>query len=406
MNIYPTPNIGVTTDDVLLGSAGDTGANGDADTGQIWRVRAQAGANVAANGWSSLPPIGTQGTVFDASTVGYNGINISFDWYATNQGEANLQLEYTPDGTTWHNAPITLSAADSGLAALANSSSANTVQGSYVSITGGAGQDWFPHLTATISDPNAANDPNFGIKMVNASTGADNISTSGTPLNNNSGNWRFDNVTISGTAITAATPEPATLVLFGTALVALLTLRWRTRVKRLSFPRPQKTQFSNCLSGEVPREVLGALCQLAAAQYRESGEADAEQRERGGLGHCRCKHRDAARIRETHRAGIHCGGTSERHENLTVERVDRDRVRARGHRQVDGLGNHAPQRAVRDHVEEPSGVAAITASDVELVCRRVVPQLVRATEPGERLDDRAGARGIEQDRSRPAAANQ
>jgi uncharacterized protein (TIGR03437 family) len=79
-----------------------------------------------------------------------------------------------------------------------NSTSANTVNGSYVSIAGG-GQAWFPGLSATVSDPNAANNPKFAIQMVNASTGADCISASGTPLNNNSGNWRFDNVTISGT---------------------------------------------------------------------------------------------------------------------------------------------------------------------------------------------------------------
>jgi len=53
MNIYATPNVGVTTDDVLSGTTGDTGVNGVADTSQIWRVRAQAGSNGAANGWSS-----------------------------------------------------------------------------------------------------------------------------------------------------------------------------------------------------------------------------------------------------------------------------------------------------------------------------------------------------------------
>ena len=72
MDVYPTPNIGVTTDDVLNGVAGDTGGNGNANLTQIWRVRAQAGAAGAANGWSSMAPIGTQGAVFAASTVGYN----------------------------------------------------------------------------------------------------------------------------------------------------------------------------------------------------------------------------------------------------------------------------------------------------------------------------------------------
>src|SRR5215472_852883 len=94
MATFPTPNVGVTTDDILLGTAGDTGVNGVANTSQIWRVRAQAGSSGPANGWSSTAPIGTQGVMFAASTVGYTNIIVSFDWYATNQGEANLHLQY------------------------------------------------------------------------------------------------------------------------------------------------------------------------------------------------------------------------------------------------------------------------------------------------------------------------
>src|SRR5580658_6188364 len=207
MATYPTPSVGVTTNDVLLGTTGDTGVNGVADLTQIWRVRAEAAAGGgAANGWSSLAPIGAQGAVFAASTAGYSTITVSFDWYATNQGEANLQLQYTTDGVTWKNVPLSLSGSDSGLALMTNSTSANTVKGSYVSITGGAGQDWFTGLSAAISDPNAANNPKFAVEMVNASTGADDISASGTALNNSSGNWRFDNVTISGlSTITSST---------------------------------------------------------------------------------------------------------------------------------------------------------------------------------------------------------
>jgi uncharacterized protein (TIGR03437 family) len=198
MATYATPNIGVTTDDVLLGATGDTGANGNSNLTQIWRIRAQAGTAGAANGWSSTAPIGTQGAMFAASTAGYTNITVSFDWYATTQGEANLQLQYTTDGTTWHNVPLSLSGSDAGLAVMNNTTSSNTVKGSYVSITGGAGQNWFTGLTATISDPNAANNPKFAVQMVNASTGADDISASGAALNNSSGNWRFDNVVISG----------------------------------------------------------------------------------------------------------------------------------------------------------------------------------------------------------------
>ncbi|MGD0958860.1 MAG: PEP-CTERM sorting domain-containing protein [Methylomonas sp.] len=224
MNVYATPNIGVTTDDVLVGKTSDTGANGLADTGNTWRVRGQAGSNGAANGWSSQAPIGTQGAEFAASTVGYNNINVSFDWYTTTQGEAKLQLEYTNDGVNWINTPINIGANSSlGLAALTNASSPNTVTGSYISdnlLTNGskAGQDWFTGLTATINDPLAANNPNFAIAIVNASTGADNVSTQGTALNNSSGNWRFDNVTISGSAV----PVPGAVWLFGSALAGFI----------------------------------------------------------------------------------------------------------------------------------------------------------------------------------------
>jgi hypothetical protein len=53
--------------------------------------------------------------------------------------------------------------------------------------------------------------------MVNASTGADNVSTAGTALNNSSGNWRFDNITISGVAV----PEPCTFLLAGLGLISI-----------------------------------------------------------------------------------------------------------------------------------------------------------------------------------------
>jgi hypothetical protein len=106
------------------------------------------------------------------------------------------------------------------------------VDGSYISdnaLTNGslAGQDWFQGLTATISDPLAANNPHFAIEMVNASTGADNVSAAGTALNNNSGNWRFDRVSIIGTAIPA--PEPASILMAAMGLVGLTFFGWRRR---------------------------------------------------------------------------------------------------------------------------------------------------------------------------------
>jgi hypothetical protein len=87
--------------DVLQGVSGDTGANGIADTSQIWRVRSTTGGN----GWTSTAGIGTQGAQFSASTVGYNNIVVTFDWYCTTKGEAKLQFQYTTDGSTWKNLP-------------------------------------------------------------------------------------------------------------------------------------------------------------------------------------------------------------------------------------------------------------------------------------------------------------
>jgi len=231
MNIYPTPNVGVTSDDIVAGKNSDTGANGVANTSQTWRIRGQAGSSGAANGWSSLAPIGTQGVQFFTSTVGFTGpISLSFDWYATAQGEANLELAYTVNGgATYNNLPITLGGSDTGLQVLANSTSANTVTGSYVSdniLTGGslAGQDWFSGLTATITDPLAANNAEFGIEMVNASTGTDDVSTQGTPLNNSSGNWRFDRVDI------LSAPEPSSLALLGLGVAGLAGWRKARKV--------------------------------------------------------------------------------------------------------------------------------------------------------------------------------
>src|ERR1019366_10258474 len=82
-------------------------------------------------------------------------------------------------------------------------------------------------------------------------------------------------------------------------------------------------------------------------------------------------------------------------------------MRAPVYRQRDGLGDDAPADVVGDHVEEPTAVGAIMTGEVELACRRIVPRFVRTTEPRERLDQRAGARGIDHDclRADGATAN-
>lgn len=196
---------GTTTNspDVLAGVTGDTGVNGIANFTQIWRIRGASG-----NGWISTAGIGTQGAQFNVDTTGYtNNLTVSFDWYLTTQGEGRLQVEYTDDGVNWSNVPITIPAAEVGtnivLVNNTSGSDANSVQGYYVSsIT--SGQEWYTNLSATISDPQAANNRNFGVRLVNASTGASCVNAKGAALNNSSGNWRFDNINITG----ATLPKP------------------------------------------------------------------------------------------------------------------------------------------------------------------------------------------------------
>jgi hypothetical protein len=201
----------VSNPDILSSTGSSTGSS----LPYAWRVRGYGAAPNGGNGWSSSAPIGTQGAEFDASTVGFDNISISFDIDTTSQAEANLQLEYTVNGSTWLNA--TLSSAGS-LGTLETGTGPNTVNGSYVKL----GSGWNNVITSSINDVNANNDANFGIRIVNASTGADNLNVGGTAYNNSSGNWRYDNVIISGTAV----PEPSSLALGGLAgLTALVSLR-------------------------------------------------------------------------------------------------------------------------------------------------------------------------------------
>ena len=167
---------------------------------------------------SSLAPIATQGASFAASTVGYNTINVSVDIDTTAQAERNLAILYTLNDTvgspTWLNATLT-SAGNLGTIAN-NSSSANTISGNYVQL----GSGWNNLITASL--PGAQDDANLAIEIVNASTGADCVNISGAALNNTSGNWRYDNVIISGTV---DAPEPSSLALAGIGLTSLLAYR-------------------------------------------------------------------------------------------------------------------------------------------------------------------------------------
>ncbi len=183
----------ISNPDVQSLAGSSTGSSGPL----AWRIRGystQLGSG--GNGWSTSAPIGTQGAEFDGSTFGYYRVKVSFDVYATSDAEANLLVQYTTDGSTWNNATIT-SAGGSGTL-VTNIASTNTVAGVYVKLASG----WNNQITVDLSGLSGVdNNVNFGIRLVNASTGADCVDTTGSVYNNTSGNWTFDNVVIQGTSI-------------------------------------------------------------------------------------------------------------------------------------------------------------------------------------------------------------
>ena len=208
-----TYNGGNTASDDVTSTAGTANPN---FTENLWRIR---GAQTPAgnNGWATYQngagaPEYSQGIELDTSTVGYSNIVFSFNWYSTTQGIRDLQVQYNT-GSGWVNYQ------------------GPSPTGTFVT----GGNDYYnsvlspvnPTIHIDLSGVAAANNnPDLGIRLVSAfdSTGtlvnsmgipdeyASAASTAGDiiPYNNNSGNWRFGNLTFAAgvTTTTALTANP------------------------------------------------------------------------------------------------------------------------------------------------------------------------------------------------------
>ncbi len=189
-----------------------------------WRIRGvgtasgsgQGSANGAANtgnGWNNAAPLCSQGAQFMGDTTGYHYIVFQFDWYTTNQGVRDLQVLYTTNGgSTWTPVgPVQVSAGGSafnnqvainfhalGITGVEN----NTGFGiQLVSVydpayQGGTGYSIPPRqrLLAPPTDPTQSAQGTYTGAALDGATNQPDI------YNNNSGNWRFDEINILGTA--------------------------------------------------------------------------------------------------------------------------------------------------------------------------------------------------------------
>jgi hypothetical protein len=173
-----------------------------------WRVRGaggKAGKTGDGNGWNLAAPPCTQGAEFDVDTTGYHYIIFQYDWYTTNQGVRDLQALYTTDGSTW--TPVGPIQVSGGGSAFNNQI---TINFHALGITGVENNPHFGVRLVSVYDPDFIGSPAYSIPVGGTvcspgATGtytAASLASNNQPVvyNNNSGNWRFDEVNVLGTA--------------------------------------------------------------------------------------------------------------------------------------------------------------------------------------------------------------
>lgn len=201
-------NGGANNADILVIATNPVGSAGNSSDPAIpnhqWRVRGSQ-----SNGWSGTTQL-LSGARFNASTVGFQNIVVSFDIQATDGSPRHAQLQYTADGTSF-----------TSFGDLLDFNTTNDT--------------WRNGVVFDLSSVAAANNnPSFGFKLVSAFSPAEFTNLNGLqPANTafqradaepgiytgGAGNYRFDFVTFSGVAV--AIPEPSALATLGVAAVLL-----------------------------------------------------------------------------------------------------------------------------------------------------------------------------------------
>ncbi|HEV2452646.1 MAG TPA: hemoblobin-interacting domain-containing protein, partial [Verrucomicrobiae bacterium] len=222
-------------------------ASGDANS---WQISGNGAQPNGGDGWSTNAPIGTQGAQFSANTYGFYRVMVSFNVYVPSTGEANMQVQYTTEGHAWTTVGNITSA---GSAVIENNStSSNTVMGAYLKLSSG----WNNNITVDLSGLSGAdNNPNFAIRLVNASTGTDDVDTTGAVYNNTSGNWTLDDVVILGTSID--TIADWTFLLYGSGPYSTNAGYVENPIPDLNFAY-QDAASAACIGFDIPNFNFGS----------------------------------------------------------------------------------------------------------------------------------------------------
>jgi hypothetical protein len=190
----------------ITSTEGSTDPNSDFNSNS-WRVRGlnnTSGPPGTGNGWNTAAPEYSQGAEFDVPTTGQYHVVFQYDWYVTAQGFRDLQAQYNtnilnPAG--WTNVgPIQVTPDGGGFV------NQITVDFTALGVTG------------------VDNNPNFGVRLVGVYdptysgpgaptyTGASLTNGQPTVYNNNSGNWRFDEINFFGNSSSSTTTSPISTV--------------------------------------------------------------------------------------------------------------------------------------------------------------------------------------------------
>ncbi len=208
----PTATVGSNAGADITSTEGSTDPNSDFNSNS-WRVRGlnnASGPTGTGNGWNTAAPQYSQGVEFDVPTTGQFHVVFQYDWYVTAQGSRDLQAQYNinihnPSG--WTNVgPIQVTPDGGGFV--------NQITIDFA-VRGIFGVD---------------NNPDFGVRLVGAYdptftgqgtscpsmpctyTGASLTNGQPTVYNDNSGNWRFDEVNFFGHSSRFAFTSPISTV--------------------------------------------------------------------------------------------------------------------------------------------------------------------------------------------------